>query len=322
MKARLFWPHPFATLSGLSVSVTSCGPGTGVTVILDFERFNSEARRMATVKIEESVVEYLLDGAGPGLVLVHGTGGSAEANWGHLVNRFARHWTVIRPNYSGSGNTTDVGGSLSVEQLAEQVLAAAKAGGKVPFDLVGFSLGAAVAAMVAARAPDLVRSLVLIAGFADSTDSYLKLEFSLWQELIAHNRLALARLFLLTGLSHSFLANLSEAEIEASVSSIVAGTNWDGLARQVELDLTLDIREEVRSITRPTLVVGCTHDCIVPVKHSKRLAATIPCSEYTELATGHLAALEEPDALAIVIETFLIRGRETKSVQALEQFNR
>lgn len=121
----------------------------------------------------------MVDGTGAGLVLVHGTGGSAEANWGHLVDRFAGRWTVIRPNYSGSGNTTDAGTSLSVEQLAGQLLAAAKAAGKVPFDLVGFSLGAAVAVVAAARAPDLVRSLVLIAGFADSTDSYLKLEFSL-----------------------------------------------------------------------------------------------------------------------------------------------
>ncbi|MBB6146783.1 pimeloyl-ACP methyl ester carboxylesterase [Silvibacterium bohemicum] len=263
---------------------------------------------MAIVEIEKSVVEYLVDGSGPGLVLVHGTGGSAEANWGHLVDRFARHWTVIRPNYSGSGNTTDAGGSFSVEQLAGQVLAAAKAAGKVPFDLVGFSLGAAVAVVVAARAPDLVRSLVLIAGFADSTDSYLKLEFSLWRELIVQNRPALARLFLLTGVSHGFLANLSEAEIEASASSIVAETNWDGLARQVELDLTLDVRDHVRSITRPTLVIGCTHDCIVPVRHPQLLAATIPEAEYTELATGHLAALEQPEAFATAIETFLMRN--------------
>jgi 3-oxoadipate enol-lactonase len=264
---------------------------------------------MATVKVRDSVVEYLVDGIGPGLVLVHGTGGSAEANWGHLVDRFSQHWTVIRPNYSGSGNTTDEGGPLSVEQLAGQVLAAAKAAGKLPFDLVGFSLGATVAAAVAARAPDLVRSVILVAGFVDSTDSYLKLEFSLWRDLIAGNRPALARLFLLTGFSHGFLANLNEAEVEASASSIVEGTNWDGLARQVELDLMLDEREKVRSITRPTLVIGCTYDCIVPVRHPQLLAATIPGAEYTELAAGHLIALEQPDAFASAIEAFFLRGR-------------
>jgi len=166
-----------------------------------------------------------------------------------------------------------------------------------------------VAAVVAARAPDLIRSLVLIAGFADSTDSYLKQEFSLWRELIASNRPALARLFLPTGLSHGFLANLSEAEIEASASSMVDGMNWEGLARQIEVNLTLDILGRVHSITRPTLVVGCTHDCIVPAKHSQMLAATIPGAEYTELATGHLAALEQPDAFASVIESFLMRGQ-------------
>jgi 3-oxoadipate enol-lactonase len=264
---------------------------------------------MATVEIEKSVVEYLVDGTGSGLVLVHGTGGSAEANWGHLVDRFARHWTVIRPNYSGSGNTTDAGGSLSGEQLAGQVLAVAKAVGKVPFDLVGFSLGAAVAVAVAARAPELVRSLVLIAGFADSTDSYLKLEFSLWCDLIVNNRPALARLFLLTGFSYDFLANLSETQIDASASAIINGTNWQGIARQVELNLTLDIREQVRTIAQPTLVVGCTHDCIIPVRHPKLLTPMIPDAEYAELATGHLVAAEQPEALASLIEAFLMRER-------------
>jgi pimeloyl-ACP methyl ester carboxylesterase len=44
-------------------------------------------------------------------------------------------------------------------------------------------------------------------------------------------------------------------------------------------------------------------------RHPQQLAATIPGAEYTELATGHLAALEQPDAFASVIEAFLMRER-------------
>ena len=262
---------------------------------------------MAKARTNNAEVEYLVDGQGPRLVLVHGTGGSAELNWSHLVERFSRRWTVVRPNYSGSGHTTDAGGSLSPAQLAEQVVAAAKATGSTPFDIVGFSLGAAVAAVVAAQYPHRVRSVVLVAGFADTTDPYFKLEFPLWLDLIDANRSALARLFLMTGFSSGFLGNLSESQIEASASRIIAGTNWIGMARQIELNRTLDVREQVRAITQPTLVIGCAHDCIVPVRHQRRLAEMIPDAEYAEFATGHLVAVEQPEAFTDLVESFLTR---------------
>jgi pimeloyl-ACP methyl ester carboxylesterase len=264
---------------------------------------------MAMVKVRDALVEYLVDGTGPGLVLVHGTGGSAEANWGQLVGRFSKHWTVVRPNFSGSGKTTDGGGPLSVEMLAEQVLAAARAAGRVPFNLVGFSLGAAVAAVVAASSPECVRSLVIIGGFADSSDPYLKLQFSLWRDLIASDRSALSRLFLLTGFSDDFISSLSELQVEASASSMLGGTDWEGLARQVELDLRVDIREQVQSIACPTLVVGSSKDCIVPVRHARILADSIAGAEYTEFAAGHLAAIEQPNEFAHLVESFLLRER-------------
>src|SRR5207248_1696303 len=125
---------------------------------------------------------------------------------------------------------------------------------------------------------------------------------------IDSNRPALARLFLMTGFSSGFLGNLSESQIDASVAGIIAGTNWEGMARQTEMNLRLDIREQVRTITRPTLVIGCTHDCIAPVRHSKQLAEMISSAEYAELATGHLVAVEQPGAFADLIESFLIRN--------------
>jgi 3-oxoadipate enol-lactonase len=262
---------------------------------------------VAKVHTKNAEVEYLVDGQGPGLVLVHGTGGSAELNWAQLVERFSRRWTVVRPNYSGSGHTTDTGGPLSAAQLAEQVVEAAKAAGTTPFDLVGFSLGAGVAAVVAAEYPHLVRSVVLVAGFADTTDPYFKLEFPLWLDLMNGHRPALARLFLMTGVSPGFLEHFGESQIEATTSAILAGTNWNGMARQIELNRLLDIREQVRAITRPTLVIGCAHDCIVPVRHQRRLAEMIPDAEYAEFATGHLVAVEQPEAFTELVESFLMK---------------
>jgi len=261
--------------------------------------------RMKTVEIDGARVAYHVDGTGPGLVLIHGTGGNAETNWGHLVPALARHWTVVRPDYSGSGATRDDGGDLTAERLAAEVVAAAEAAGAVPFDLVGFSLGAAVAAKIAADYPHLVRRVVLLGAFLDGADPRQRMQFGLWNDLIRTERVAMARLVLLTGFSPAFLSGLGHDGIAEAIAAFVEGNDWEGMARQVDLDLAIDITEEARRIEKPVLVIGCTHDHMVPPAEARAVAAAIPSARYTELATGHLAALEQPDAFITLLDDFL-----------------
>src|SRR3954447_19207315 len=101
---------------------------------------------MPSVSVDGTNVHYEVGGSRPGLVLVHGTQGSGATNWGHLVDRFTDARTVVTPDYSGSGTTTDDGGELTPELLAGQVLGAAADAVEGPVDMVGFSLGAVVAA--------------------------------------------------------------------------------------------------------------------------------------------------------------------------------
>ncbi|PRG77675.1 alpha/beta hydrolase [Burkholderia multivorans] len=260
---------------------------------------------MNTVDVGEARVAYRVDGTGPGLVLVHGTGGDSESNWGHLVEHFAPHWTVVRPDYAGSGSTGHEGKPLTTAVLAAQVVAAAKAAGAVPFDMVGFSLGAAVATFIAAEYPSFVRSVVLLAGFASSEDPRQKMQFELWRDLIRSDRESMARLVLLTGFSPDFLSHLDDATITENVEAIVRNNNWEGMALQVELDLTIDVSEPARRITRPALVIGCIHDHMVPAAHVRRLAALIPGARYVEMPTGHLALLEQPARFVALVSDFL-----------------
>lgn len=100
----------------------------------------------------EAVVHYDLTGDGPGVVLVHGTAASRE-QWSPLTAELAGRFTVVAPDYSGSGATTDHGGPVTLADLADEVLAAANAAGLDTFHLVGHSLGAVVAARLAALRP-------------------------------------------------------------------------------------------------------------------------------------------------------------------------
>lgn len=263
---------------------------------------------MAVVEVDGAKVSYRVDGDGDGLVLVHGTGGDGDSNWGHLVERFTPYWKVVRPDYAGSGKTEDAGKPLLIQELAAQVIAAARDANATPFDLVGFSLGASLAAYIAAVYPGDVRAVVLLAGFASSEDGRMQLEFGLWRDLIHSDRRAMARLVLLTGFRPDFLASLSPQQIEENIEAIIAGNQWEGMGRQVELDLALDVREQIRSIAKPTLVIGCTHDHMVPPAHARALAAAIPGARYAELDSGHLAPLERPDEFAQLVKDFLRTG--------------
>lgn len=230
-------------------------------------------------------IAYRRDGAGPALVLVHGTGGDSLGNWDGVTGDLAADHTVIRPDYSGSGETEDDGRPLSVETFAAQVLAAVDHAGFARFALVGFSLGAAVALQIAADHPDRVSALVLIAGFA-APDPRLRLQFELWRELIASDRAAMARLVLLTGFSPQALSSWGDEGVGQALRDTIDGQNWPGMARQTEVDLALDVSPAIARISAPTLAIGCSHDHMVPPAHSRALAAAIPGASYAELPTG------------------------------------
>lgn len=239
------------------------------------------------------------------MVLVSGTGGDLHSNWDHLVPALAVGRTVVRADYSGSGQTQDNGGALSVRALAQQVLAVAKKSHDGPFDLVGYSLGAAVAASIAAEQPQLVRSLVLLAPFADGSAPRIRLQFQVWQQLIRSDPATFARLILLNGFSRGFLAGFSDTQIDEWVELICKTNRWDGMLRQVELDAQVDIGPLLSKIKSPTLVIGCIQDHIIGPEPAREIAAAISGSRYVELDAGHLAPFERPDEFLYLINDFV-----------------
>lgn len=256
---------------------------------------------MPTVSAGNARVHYLVDGSGPGLVLVHGTAFGAEGTWGHLVEAFADRHTVIRPDFAGSDETVDDGGDLRIEDLAAQVAAAADEAADGQVDLVGFSLGALVAATVAALRPELVRRLVLVAGWTNPGDVYLHNLMTVWRRT-GEDPEAFGRFGTLTGFSRTFLNAIGAAEVDTIARGSVP---TPGALRQIELNQRVDIRPLLPKITAPTLVVGCTLDATVPVDNARELHAGIPGSTYAEIESGHVVLFEQPAAFVELVQDFI-----------------
>ncbi|MEO3806212.1 alpha/beta fold hydrolase [Nonomuraea sp. B1E8] len=249
---------------------------------------------MPTATYDGGSVHYLTAGSGPGLVMVHGTGGDAVSNYAHLVPGLADVRTVITPDYAGSGRTFDPGGDLTLDLLAGQVAAAFEE----PSDLVGFSLGAAVAAKVAAERPELVRRLVLIAGWTHLADSRLELGLRTWARLAATDPESFAAYGPLVAFSPGFVR-------EIGARTLLEGEAPRGTLRQIELDLRVDLRDLLPKITAPTLVIGAAQDYLIPVEHARALHAAIPGSRYAELDSGHVVLHERPAEVTAMIRDFI-----------------
>ena len=137
------------------------------------------------------------------VVLLHGTSGQSE-DWSQVVEQLTRHHPVIRLNYAEPVAGTDSANAPRVSDFADRVVATAGAGGTHRFDLIGYSLGAAVATSIASEYPEMVRSLVLVSGFSHGGDPRMRLQFDLWLHLARTDKIALGKLLLVSGLSRDF----------------------------------------------------------------------------------------------------------------------
>jgi len=239
------------------------------------------------------------------VVLLHGTSGQSE-DWSQVVEQLTSHRPVIRLNYAEPVTETDSANAPRVSDFADRVVAAAGTGGTHRFDLVGYSLGAAVAVSIAAEYPEMVRSLVLVSGFSYGGDPRMRLQFDLWLYLARTDKIALTKLLLMSGLSRESLSAFDENTIDGIIHSFVAMSDWPLIEQNIRVDLALDVREQAKKIKAPTLSITGKYDQIVPPFYTQQLADLIPRAKRAEIPSGHLSFLEKPGDLTSAMLTFLL----------------
>ncbi|GAA1090405.1 alpha/beta fold hydrolase [Nocardiopsis metallicus] len=250
---------------------------------------------------------HTVKGSGPGLLLAHGGGGGAEANFGPLMDDLTSTHTVVAPDLPGSGATPRSTVPLDLDSVADSMVATAVGAGVERFTILGYSLGTAVAVRAATRHPDRVTGLILTAGFARA-DNRMRLATRIWRELLDGDRDLLARFLTLVAAGDPALEAMSPGELEGSVAWL-ADFIPEGTPEQVDLVIAADTTGELADVSVPTLVVAAVLDRLASPELSRELAAGIPGAELVEVESGHLVSAEAPEAWRAAIRDFLDRHR-------------
>jgi pimeloyl-ACP methyl ester carboxylesterase len=108
---------------------------------------------------------YEVHGSGEPVVLLHGAFMTITNNWTGWIGELSKTRKVIAIEMQGHGRTADTARDITDENLADDVAALLEQL-KIPrADLIGYSMGGAVAMQCAIRHPDKVRKVVVISSY-------------------------------------------------------------------------------------------------------------------------------------------------------------
>jgi|HubBroStandDraft_1064217.scaffolds.fasta_scaffold16948_6 3-oxoadipate enol-lactonase len=228
---------------------------------------------MKVSNLDGSLLYYRSHGNGEPVLLIHGLGGSG-ADWALQIPALERRFRVIVPDLPGCGSSSPPWGAYSIAGFACTLWSLLDQLEVPRINIVGFSMGGAVALEMALQRPTLVPRLALINSLATYRDQWRK-----W--IYARSSGALIRLVGMRRAARMFAAGLFpdpwQQTLRARAAAVVAAVparSYLSMARALEQWDATDRLDRIRS---RTLVIAAEHDH-TPLAEKRELAARLGAS--------------------------------------------
>jgi pimeloyl-ACP methyl ester carboxylesterase len=256
------------------------------------------------VRVGELKLAYREWGRGLPVLLLHGFPLCSEV-WAEVGPRLEGEFRVVAPDLRGHGASDAPPGPYTMDALAEDVVRFADALGLDRFVLGGHSMGGYVAFRIAARWPERLSGLVLVATRAEPDTDEGKARRAAAVERIRKEG---GRAFL-----QDFLPNLVSEATRVSRPEVLRRL-WE-MAERVPDHAVVgclegmmhrpDSRGLLRQLAVPALVVAGEHDAVVPAESARAMAEALPHGQLVVVAgAGHVPSLEAPEATAAALRAF------------------
>ena len=256
-----------------------------------------------TIEVNTRPFRYLSMGAGDEpVVFLHGFGADLEA-WMFNQPAIAEARAAYAIDLPGHGGSTKAVADGAPEALATEIRAVLETLGLERMHLVGHSLGAAVAALVALGSPAKIASLTLIApvGMGDAIDIAFLDGF-----------VAAVRRKELKSVLQRLVAD-ENAISRDMVEAVVRYKRIDGVAEALaairhgfadSTGQTVSLREQIGALGVPVLAIWGAEDRIIPVDQAEGLEA-LGIKSHILPGVGHMPHMEAASDVNAAIAEFL-----------------
>ncbi len=292
-----------------AVALAGCGSSPRQQMTPASLPASAQAVVSAPVRIAHTrlgVVGYRVVGTGPPLVLI--TGYTATMNsWDpRFVGALAGHYRLVIFDNAGVGRTQALPAPLTVDAMANQTSALIGALGLVRPDVLGWSMGGAIAQALAVLHPAQVRRLVLCATFP-GTGKMVPPSQAAVQALTSGNvQEVMADLFPASQAAAQQAYQTAIAAYPPHAPAPAATIAAQGHAVNVWSGGTDPAGQQTATISAPTLIADGTTDRLDPVANDYALAQLIRGARlklYPD--AGHAFLFQDQKAFVPLIESFL-----------------
>jgi pimeloyl-ACP methyl ester carboxylesterase len=227
-----------------------------------------------SVNVRGYPVRYKRVGHGAPVILVHGLSGSTLW-WARTIPALAAHYTLYLVDLPGFGSMRRSRQSFLLSEAAAwlydwmQALAIPRA------TFIAHSMGGCICIRLAARYPDAVERLVLVAPAGVPSERTLVGYF-------------LPLLIALRYTTFRFLPILFYDAMRAGIPTLL---------RAIQDLLTQDIRADLPAVCAPTLLIWGEHDSLVPPTFAEILRSAIPGARLLLVkgkSAGHIVMFDRP----------------------------
>lgn len=224
------------------------------------------------------------------------------------VAALRERYRCVRFDWRGQGQTEVTRSGYDMETLTGDALALIAALSLGPVHLVGLSMGGFVAMRIAARRPELARSMILLETSADPEPEANVPRYRLLANVARHLsvRLVAGRVMPIM-FGRSFLEDPARAADREVCRARLLANHRVGIYRAVQGVITrAPVHHELPKVRCPSLVmVGEEDVATVPAK-AERIAAQIDGARLVRLPrAGHTSTVENPAAVNAALTGFL-----------------
>lgn len=271
---------------------------------------------MANTLLEKKSIHFEVHGAGEPVLFLNGALMTTES-WATHVEAFSKRYQLILMDFFGQGQSEMVTSEYNCELQTAAVRAVIDELGLPRTHIVGVSYGALIALAFVLKYQNRVKSLVLQGIKSYFDDPYSRALCQGWIEVAKQcDPDKLWDAIVPRAYGPDFYNSCTDVlnSRKALFRSVLSARprewylGWEQLVRTF---FTFDVRDRLREIHVPALVIGGELDTLVPLKFHEEVHQGIPGSAYIVVpGTAHCPYIAKPNEFRCIVFGFLEAQRQ------------